>query len=399
MKRFNWLLLMTFCVILCTLSIQAEELDEILTVPAGQSHLLKFENVERVAVADPKIGEIVVISQTEVLINGIQEGVTTLHIWTTDGYERMILRVFVDTSFTADQIKQVISNPEIEVIKIKETVILKGTVDTFHGKDEAVQIVESLGYKVMDLIKIRQSLQVLIRAYIAEVNREDIENLGLEWGGLVRGVFQPGQITFGQVNINTLLNQLDLLGFQLKAMEKENLTRILAAPELVAMSGEYAEILIGGEIPVLKDDGVVWKPYGIILAMTPEILEDGQIKLSLEPEVSTVDWDNAIKVGDYKIPAFKTRRIKTKVIVGNGSTIVLGGLIGQNEIKEIQKVPFLGDIPILGEFFQSHNLREGQSELVVLVQTWILNDELMQKVYQEKKPLIEKSIIDIDSSR
>lgn len=384
--KVNLFLCCFLIIIILNQPILAEE--EILQVPVGQSQLLSYEKVERVAVANPEIAEVVVVSKNEVLLNGVAEGVTTLHLWSGDGYQRKVIRTYHDYSFTAEQIEAIIDQPEIQVTKVKDTIILKGTVEDIHQKKKVIEIAGSFGEKVIDLIEMSQPLQVLIRAYVVEVNQEKFQELGLEWGGMTRGVFKPGQMLFGELNLNSLPTRLDLLGIQLNALAEQDLTRILAAPDLITMSGVDAEILVGGEIPIVKANDIVWKPYGIILSMNPQVLSNGKIQVSLEPEVSTLDWDNAIQVGEYQYPAFRTRRVKTQVTVESGSTIVLGGLISKEQAEKVQKVPFLGDLPIFGELFQSRQFRKGDTELVVMVQAWILNDSLLEEINQEKESFI-----------
>lgn len=388
MKKLKVYLFLFCFLIIITLSQSVLAEEEILQVPVGQSQLLSYEKVERVAVANPEIAEVVVVSKNEVLLNGVTDGVTTLHLWSGEGYQRKVIRVYHDYSFTAEQIEAILDQPEIQVTKVKDTIILKGTVEDIHQKKKAVEIAGSFGEKVIDLIEMTQPLQVFLRAYVVEVNQEKFQELGLEWGGMDRGVFKPGQMLFGELNLNTIPNRLDLLGIQLNALAEQDLTRILAAPDLITMSGVDSEILVGGEIPIVKANDIVWKPYGIILSMSPQVLSNGKIQVSLEPEVSTLDWDNAIQVGEYQYPAFRTRRVKTQVTVESGSTIVLGGLISKDQAEKVEKVPFLGDLPIFGELFQSRQFRKGDTELVVMVQAWVLNDSLLEEINQEKESFI-----------
>lgn len=402
MKRTCIYLLVVVAFLIFAMPVLAEDSSELLTIATGQSQLLKLEKVQRVAVTDPTIAEVVVVSASEVLINGVKTGVTTLHIWMDGGgYKRYILRIDDDSTYIAAQINTMIKSPNVQVSKVKGTVVLQGTVENQYERDKAVQIAGAFGDKVVDLLQVKHQLQVQVKAYVVELNREKFRDLGLTWGGLVRGVYKRGQVLFGQLNVNQMLNEIDPIGAQLKALEDQKLSRTLAAPELVAMNGSKSEILVGGEIPIIKANEVIWKPYGIILTVTPTVLASGQIQVDLEPEISTVDWDNAVKLGDFTYPAFRTRRVKTCVTVDDGSSIVLGGLINQSDVEEVNKVPFLGDVPIIGELFRSHQFRKNETELVVIVETRVLNEEVLnasedqRKFVQEQQFLLEETVQDL----
>ena len=390
MKKICIYLVAIFTFLILTVPILADDASEIISIATGQSQLLKLDKVQRVALTDPGVAEVVVVSPSEVLLNGVKAGVTTLHIWLEGGYKRYILRIFDDSTYIATQINELIQNPNIQVTKIKNTVILRGSVKNHFEKEQAEQIAAGFGDKVVNLLEIKEQLQVQVKAYVVELNRERIRELGLTWGSLVRGVYKRGQMIFGQLNVNEMLKQIDPIGAQLKVLEDEKLSRTLATPELVAMSGAKAEILVGGEIPIIKANEVIWKPYGIILNVTPTVLSTGEIQVDLQPEISVVDWDNAVKLGDFVYPAFRTRRVKTNVTVGDGSSIVIGGLLNQSDIEEVNKVPFLGDVPIIGELFKSRQFRKGETELVVIVETKVMSQEVLNSVLDEKQPFVEE---------
>lgn len=390
---YCFILFSLFCFVLPVL---AE--DEGLSLPTGQSQVLRLEKVQRVAVANPTVADVVVVSASEVLVNGLQPGTTTLHIWMASGYKRLMLKVYDDTSTLTDQIREAINNPQITVTKVKNTLILKGTVATEQDKAEVLAIAGSFGDKIVDLITVKQTAQVLIRTYVLEMNRDKIRELGLEWGEFQRGVFAPQQMLFGQFNINGALGQLNPLGTQLKIFEEQNLSRTLAAPELLAVSGQKANIHVGGEIPVITPNDIIWKPYGILMTVEPQVLNNGEIRMVLEPEVSTFDWDNGIKHNGIEYPAFKTRKVKTTLTVMSGSTIVLGGLINQDDTSKVKKVPFLGDLPLIGELFRSTKFRKGESEVVVLVQAWIVTEEMLNNMQIEKQPFIEEHQLELEDA-
>ena len=158
----------------------------------------------------------------------------------------------------------------------------------------------------------------------------------------------------------------------LKALEKKGYVNTLAEPTLVAISGHQAKFHAGGEIPVPMADAngrvtIEWKKFGVRLTFTPIVVDSGVVNLKIEPEVSTLDWDNGVIFAGYRLPALRTRNAESTMELRDGQTLVMAGLISSEDIKGVSKLPILGDIPILGALFRSTNFMKNESELVLLV--------------------------------
>jgi pilus assembly protein CpaC len=258
-------------------------------------------------------------------------------------------------------------------------------------------ILEALGkeVKIVNLLTPPPVRQIIVRAKVVDVDKSALRDLGLDWGrnerststtGDVKFTFFPNEIFFGEslvgaaehaINDGGPIRRLQFFGARLQALVTENKARILSEPNLLVREGEKANILVGGEIPIpiAQASGataaaitVQWKEFGVRLAIEGNIMADGKsIDLVVVPEVSSLDFGNAITVSGITLPALKTRRAETRVQVLNGQTLVIGGLFQSEDAKQLRKIPFLGDIPIIGEFFKArHNVRR-ESELMIFV--------------------------------
>ncbi|MCK9509543.1 MAG: type II and III secretion system protein family protein, partial [Pigmentiphaga sp.] len=163
-----------------------------------------------------------------------------------------------------------------------------------------------------------------------------------------------------------------LFDTQLSLLESHGMARVLAEPTLVALSGQSAKFLAGGELPVPSSGGlgstvVTYKPFGIALTVTPTILSKDRIALKVAPEVSDLDWNNGLTMNSVQIPAVVTRRADTTVELGDGESFVIGGLVSRSTISNLDKVPFLGDLPIIGAFFRGMRYSQQEKELMIVV--------------------------------
>ncbi len=312
-----------------------------MEVIVGKSQVLTFtENVVRVSVTDPSIADVMVASPRQILINGKSAGTTSLVIWDTEERPTFYnLVVHTDTSFQ----------------------------------------------------------QVMLKVKFAEVNRTALRNLGIDWvttdiapnfwgeqfDELTVGSFS-GQVTTPSIPLSVTSGVSMFLSLThpsyeastiLKALEKEGYVNTLAEPTLVAISGNEAKFLAGGEIPVpIVQPGsagasvtIEWKEFGTGLTFTPVVVDSGVVSLKVVPEVSTLDWDNGVILGGFRIPALRTRRAQTTVELRDGQTLVVAGLISREDIKGASKFPILGEIPILGALFKSSNFMKNETELVLMV--------------------------------
>ncbi|NMB38729.1 MAG: hypothetical protein GX994_04040, partial [Firmicutes bacterium] len=240
--------------------------------------------------------------------------------------------------------------------------------------------IASLYGEVIDLLTVCNPAQVLLQVHVVELNRDAGQQLGIKWGSLNENTFIPDIIQFEEVaHIGSwVMNRSFMLASQLEALEKEGKAKLLAAPSLLTLSGETASFLVGGEIPIVVTIGeeqlIEWREYGVKLDIAPLVFDD-KVRVNINPEVSSLDWNNSIQFSNTKLPGLKTRKTSTTVTVEHGVTVVISGLIQHEELEYIEKVPILGDLPIIGLLFRSVEYQQNQTELVIFVTPWIISDE------------------------
>jgi pilus assembly protein CpaC len=364
--------------------------------------------VRRVAVGLGDFAEATAISPTEILVNGKAAGETSLIIWEKGG-SRQFFNVKVRPSAVA-------SNDRLEAIRrefIKEfpgqtlkinsengAVFLSGTVRDINSSNRAVQIASSAG-KVVNLLNIdvpAAEPQILLKVIFASVDRNKSNSLGMNLfstglgntiSGISTGQFSPPTVSLpsGTTPASAILsNELNLfaffpglnLGATIQALEAKGLVEVLSEPNVLAQNGKQASFLAGGEYPYPVVQGssgagsgtsvtIQFKEYGVRLNFIPTITPRGTIRLQVAPEVSALDFTNAVEISGFEVPAIDVRKVKTEVELGEGQSFAIGGLLDNRETETFQKIPFLGDIPILGKFFQSISKNKTNTELIVIV--------------------------------
>jgi pilus assembly protein CpaC len=279
-----------------------------------------------------------------------------------------------------------------------DSVVLEGTVPDAVAADRAVQIAETYAPgKVVNLLSIGSSQQVMLEVRFAEVKRSALSQIGISWGlnqsgGKLTGIAGGGaSLANGELNQDAIVGSFGIISrafrafgesfnVTLDALERKGAVTTLAEPTLVALSGETASFLAGGEfpVPVVQNVGgttggssaaytVQWKPFGVSLAFTPTVLADGVINLVVEPEVSSIDPTASIVINNLTIPGLQTRRAKTVVEIRDGESFALAGLIRKDFQDTIRQVPLLGSLPIIGALFRSTGFQHEQTELVIIV--------------------------------
>jgi pilus assembly protein CpaC len=255
---------------------------------------------------------------------------------------------------------------------------------------------------VRNLLEVGDQKQVLLKLKFAEVNKGILKRMGINLGfgdgsnffytflgGHLFPIYPQGQVNIvndptyvfdirtDQASVTNANKIGNFLGF-IDMLKSDGLIQVLAEPNLVCVSGESANFLAGGEFPVpVPGDGnitIFFKPYGVQLKFTPEVLSDGRIRLLVAPEVSEIDFSNAVEISGYQVPGVTTRRAKTRLELNNGQSFALAGLLKRNLTKDVKKFPFLGDIPILGNLFRSNAYQRQDSELLIVVTPEIVSD-------------------------
>ncbi len=370
-----------------------------LRVMVGKSLLINTtERLKRVSVTDPAIADPLVVTPTQILVHGRAPGEVSLMIW--DELERsrsFDLRVDVDVTACAEEEKRVFPDEQIDVTPSRSAIVLSGHVSTEDVATRAEKIAGAYTPKVVNALTFGPvgSQEVMLEVKFAEVDRSALTQLGLnvfstgagntignvstgQFGGeRVSTVSNPTQNT--TVTINDVLNVFffrpDInLGAALKALQTNNLLQILAEPNLIAVNGKEASFLAGGEFPfpiVQPGAGftavtIQFKEFGVRLKFTPVIMPNGNIHLRVVPEVSQLDFTNALTISGFTIPALSTRRADTEFELQDGQSFVIAGLMNNQVTNVVNKVPGLGDIPILGNFFKSKSAQKSNAELMVL---------------------------------
>lgn len=362
---------------------------ESLAVPVNQSIILNFTSVERVAIANPDIADVAVVPGGEVVVVGKAPGITSFHIWTAAGRTTYDIEVGSNDTMIANTIKSILNYPDIKVSKVGKTVILEGKLRDQHQKSWAEKIAGAYGEKVVNLIKFTDPKQVKIEAKIIEISRDKTDKLGFTWGSAdLAGTVGQGSFWFGQSAINSKnpgsLGQLGTfteINGTLDALIKNGFAKVLSQPNVLTISGEKANILVGGEIPVpvsVTGDriSIEWKEYGIKLAIAPEVGDDNLITSKVTAEVSSIDFNSSYRINlgsGMVVPPLKSRKAETMIALPSGRTMAIGGLISSDETKNVMKVPLLGDLPILGNLFKSTSFISGKTEVVILITPTIVD--------------------------
>ncbi len=377
-----------------------------LRVMVGKSLLINTtERLKRVSVTDPAIAYPQVITPTQILVHGKTPGEVSLLIW--DELERsrsFDLRVDVDVSACADEERRVFPDEQITVTPSRAAVVLSGHVSTEDVSKRAGELASAYSPKVVNVLTFGPvgSQEVLLQVKFAEVDRTALTQMGInfistggantigtvttgQYGGFGPETLTPGTSSTGTgattpaTTINNVLNLFlfrpDInFGAVIQALENKSLLQILAEPNLIAVNGKEASFLAGGQFPfpiVQPGAGftavtISFKDFGVHLQFTPTIMPNGNIHLKVAPEVSTLDFANALTISGFTVPALSTRKAETEFELQDGQSFVIAGLI-DNRVTDIwNKIPGLGDIPILGNFFRSKSLQKSNSELMVL---------------------------------
>lgn len=374
-----------------------------MTVGAGQSRTVTLYGLQRAAIANPEVADVVVVSSSELVLVGKQTGTTTLIVWSEMGRETYQVEVAALDPAIAGEIKRILGYPDIRVVKVNKTVILEGTVSDQYQRARAEKIAGAYGEKVVNLLEITRPIQIRIEAKIVEINRTKTQSLGMTYftsnASATSG--SPGIFFGGQSQTNPQANNaFGSLGTyapvnaQLNLLIQNGSARLLSQPNMVTLSGDKANILVGGQIPipVSNQNGAVtieWKDYGVKLAITPEASMDGTITSKVRAEVSAIEWDSTHRIPispSLTIPPIRMRTAESSIALTSGQTMAIGGLISNDITRDVTKIPVLGDLPVIGQLFRSTSFTKGETELIVLVTPTIVDPSaLVPPLSQEMK--------------
>lgn len=376
-----------------------------LSVTVGKSVVLDLAKpIRQIVVGLGDFAEAEAVSPTQVLVNGKTPGETSLIIWDSTG-SRQFFNVTVrpSTYATHDQLESIrrqlrleLPGQDINVAIDNGNVYLRGTADDLTSSNRAAMIGGTAG-KVVNLLNVKvpqPERQILLKVRFASVDRSKEKQLGLNIfstgfgntiGTVSTGEYSPPGVSATNPSTATVTNALNLfafypginLGATIEALEQRGLVQSLAEPNILAENGKQASFLAGGEYPFPMVQGgtgiggsavtIMFKEYGIRLNFIPTITPRGTIRLQVAPEVSALDFADAITISGFTEPAISVRRVKTEVELADRQSFAIGGLLDNTENETFEKIPFLGDIPILGKFFQSMTRTKNNTELIVIV--------------------------------
>jgi len=367
------------------------EAPSVMRIVLNKSTILSTNTpVTRVSLAQPGAASIVVLSPTQIYITGQKLGTTTLTLW----QGKRVSAVY-DLVITPDvtRLKRMIHEimPEergIQVLSSGESITLSGFVTNTGNLTNVLSLAEAEApKKVVNLLKVDGVHQVMLEVRVAEMSRTVIQRMGVNLAASFSNFtlysllnnLTSLDVTTGTVfptqNINGLAQFNDgstnIMGF-IDALKAHGLARQLAEPNLTCVSGESAEFLVGGEVPVpqpgtLGNVTIGFKPFGVGLKFTPTVMSSGLINLQVNPEVSELDYSNAVSFQGYAIPGLTTRRASTVIDLADGQSFAIAGLISESLRENNKRFPVLGDVPILGTLFRSTDFQKGQTELVIIV--------------------------------
>ncbi len=398
---------------------------EPLRVAVKKSLVVNSEQpLSRVAVSEPSIASAVIVSPTQVLVHGLTPGAVTLVLWNEQGGSQSFdLQVELDLPGLRVALQKALPGDQIDVSQLGASVVLSGRVKKPANADKALALAQAQTQSVVNLLESAGPVRdraVLLQVRFAEVDRNAVQELGLNilstgagntFGAISTQQFGAPTASAGAIPADAQLgrqpsganavsggigNQLkgmpavfglsDLLniflfrsdanlGATIRALQQRNLLEILAEPNVLALDGREATFLAGGEFPFPVVQGgssftavtIQFREFGVRLKFTPNIQEDGTILLKVAPEVSSLDFSNALTISGFLVPAISTRRADTEVALREGQTFAIAGLLDNRFVEIASKIPLLGDIPFFGKLFRSRSRNRSNTELLVLV--------------------------------
>jgi pilus assembly protein CpaC len=351
--------------------------------------------LETVLVTDPAIIEVVVVSPTEVVIQGKAAGATTVLFWGVDGSRvAYMVRVVPNAQYVQEELRRLYPDVAVQAEAVGETIVLTGSIEDPRLAERVIATATALaeGSSIVDYVQVGERAQILLQVRFAEVSRSAVQRLGATLlhvdpnnvrgadevasgtGGFRGNFLGTGpDVTFSDAVNFYLFHEASNVGAFIQALRNEGAFRSLAEPNLLAFPGDTASFLAGGEFPFPLVSGanqqtsIQFKEFGIRLNFSPNITNSGAIRLRVSPEVSQLDFARGLQIGGFVIPSLTTRRASTTVELAEGQTFAIAGLMDSQMSRAVSKIPLLGDIPILGALFRSQEVRDSQNELLVLV--------------------------------
>lgn len=407
-----------------------------LNVSVNGSQYMEAPGITRLAVGNPDIADVKLLSNNDFLVVGKKAGSTSLIVWSNGQREEYSVYVSGDDEGTERAIQKAIGYPGVKVQMMNGKVLLRGKVKNQYEHDTAVKIAQFYmgsgggandakdtkgtitDSNVIDLLDMTAPSQIRLEAQIIEINTSNEKDLGIQYWSPALGDNTSGSssnsnssdITRGSAGLfyagenfknNSRGGTLGWFGRRisnvnasLQALITTGKARILSRPSITTMSGQKANILIGGRIPIPTSAGdgeisIDWREYGIRLNIEPVVDAENKITSKVHAEVSTLDYGHGVKENDFTIPALASREADAVINVRSGMTMAIGGLLNSEDGKTITKIPLLGDIPIIGQFFQHTTKTRDNRELVILITPTLVADDTPVSMSQKMKASYE----------
>jgi len=376
---------------------------QLVNLPRGSSMAVDLPADARdVIVSNPAVAEAVLHSPRRITIIGLAPGETDAVFLDASGRAILSLRVRVDAGVSAlqDTLSRTLPGVNVRAEAVNDSILLTGTVSSPGEADRVTQIARAFvsgPEKVINMMTIEGSDQVTVRARVIEVQRTAVKQLGFDVNAILNTIgdglslsnvatfaVSGSQLGGGQITYNDANNDGEGVTGTIKAFERTGLIRILAEPNATSVSGESAEFLAGGEfpVPVGRDDRgnilIEFKPYGVRLAFRPIVLSGGRISLQLSTEVSELTTNGAFTLGGtgpnaLVIPALAVRRTSNTVELPSGGSLMIAGLLREDTRQNIDQLPGIGALPVLGGLFRSRDYLSGETELVIIIDAFIVS--------------------------
>ena len=412
-----------------------------LSVAVNGSRYMEASGITRLAVGNPEIADVRLLSGNDFLLVGKKPGSTTLLVWSDNGREEYNVYVSGSDVGTAQAIQEAIGYPEVQVQMMNGKVLLRGRVQNQYEHDSAIKVAQmylgsgggststaqaggkegtaaqggSTDSNIIDMLDMTEPTQVRLVAQIIEINTSAEKDLGIQYwsptlgdnttgdsnsSDITRGtpgLFYAGENFYKQRgSFGWFGSHLSNLNASLQALVTSGKARILSRPSITTMSGQKAKILIGGRIPIPTSAGdgqiaIDWRDYGVKLDIEPVVDADNKITSKVHAEVSTLDYGHSVKENDFSIPAIASREAEAMINVRSGMTMAIGGLLNSEDSKSVSKIPLLGDIPIIGQFFRHTSTTRDNRELLILITPLLVGDDSPVSMSQRMKENYEAS--------
>ncbi|WP_035261345.1 type II and III secretion system protein family protein [Desulfonatronum lacustre] len=358
-----------------------------LQLEYGRAVILRTPTaVDRALVADPDVVSVRAISARELYLRPVAAGSTNLMMWQDDRISAIYeLEVRYEIARLKQRINEIFpEETDLRILSTNDSLTLSGRVSSMSKLDQILVLTEAFAPRenIRNMVQVGGVHQVMLEVKIADVSRESLQRLGVNFNlvnesgrfalGFLGSLVDPLRPASGTMSLHTGPGQSVQWRGIFDVLKENDMAKILAEPSLVALSGQTASFLAGGEFPIPEVDkegniGVEFKPYGIELAFTPTVLSEDRIAINVVPVVSEIDPNRGAVIAGAFIPGLNVRRAITTVELGDGQSFAIAGLLSETSREAVSKFPALGDLPVLGALFSSKSFQSNETELVILV--------------------------------